>query len=259
MKGILYNPRLEDARSLSKALMRRLEEEGYKTWLSSIDENFKKKALDSEVLITLGGDGTILRVFRECFPDVIPILGVNLGRLGFIAEVDWEDALNTVPSILKNGFVEERTILEAFMGGKPIGPALNDVVLSRRNSKLLNIKIYFEGEELISYVADGVIISTPTGSTGYSLACSGPIVHPSLEVMLVVPISPHLSPPYTFVLPNSVLSVEATGAVLSLDGRAETDVVNRVDIRISDKKAKFLRGRKPIRRVREKLLKGRDG
>ena len=264
MKGIVYNPRVEGAEELAKALSLRLKEEGFEAWVLPVSEGFKGRAFGSELLITLGGDGTILRVFRETFPDIVPILGVNMGKLGFIAEVDGKDALEKVPELLREGIIEERVVFEAFLGDRFVGPALNEVVLARgRVPKLLGIRLYLDGEELFSYMADGMIVSTPTGSTGYSLACGGPIIHPSLDVMLVLSISPHLTISYPLILPGgSEVGIESTqGAVLSIDGQVDVDLDGRerLIVRRSAKRAKFLRSgrRKPFTRIKEKLARGR--
>jgi NAD+ kinase len=151
-----------------------------------------------DIVIVLGGDGTILRVSRQFSGTNLPILGVNLGQMGFLAEVEppnLEAALQLVQKgkykvrhrlmISARVFRDERTVAEY--------TALNDIVISKGPfSRIINLDTYVNDKQLENYPADGVIVATPTGSTGYSLSAGGPIVNPALDVMIITPICPHL-------------------------------------------------------------------
>jgi len=145
-----------------------------------------------DAVLSVGGDGTFLRANATAVQYGLPILGVNLGTVGFLAEVEW-DQLQTACRQLASGnyTIRERMMLKAELDGRS-WLALNDVVLSRGGySRLIGVKAEVDGEEVGRYIADGLIISTPTGSTGYSLSAGGPIVHPAVECILLTPICAH--------------------------------------------------------------------
>ena len=147
----------------------------------------------SDLVIALGGDGTIIRASKAAAAYGVPVCGVNLGRIGFLAAVEPEEISEAAKKLLNGDYlIEERMMLEAeffSVGEKKTVLALNDVVLSRGNChKMIDISIDSEGEHLDDFRADGVVVSTPTGSTAYSLSAGGPIVAPLLEVFLVTPV-----------------------------------------------------------------------
>ena len=152
----------------------------------------------ADVVIVLGGDGTILRVARQFSGTNLPILGVNLGQMGFLAEVE-PPMLETSLQMLLDGHykVRHRLMLSArvFRDDRAVAEytALNDVVISKGPfSRIIHVDTYVNDKHLESYPSDGLIVSTPTGSTGYSLSAGGPIVNPGLDVMIITPICPHL-------------------------------------------------------------------
>ena len=151
-----------------------------------------------DVVIVLGGDGTILRVARQFSGTNLPILGVNLGQMGFLAEVEPPNLEKALQMLLDGQYkVRHRVMLSArvFRNERPMAEytALNDVVISKGPlSRLIYLHTYVNDKHLESYPTDGLIVSTPTGSTGYSLSAGGPIVNPALEVMIITPICPHL-------------------------------------------------------------------
>lgn len=152
---------------------------------------------DIDLLVVIGGDGTILRAVRELSDCSTPILSINRGRLGFLSELEMEDAPSEIPKLLSGtGTLDERRLLHvrAMRGDEVIldGFALNEAVIAQGTiARLVDLKTSVDGEELTNYHADGLIISTPTGSTAYNLSSGGPIVHPSLAAMILTPISPH--------------------------------------------------------------------
>ena len=147
--------------------------------------------------ITLGGDGTLLSAARDISPTGIPVCGINMGKLGFLTEVEIPDLSQAIDKLIKGDYlIEERLMLspsiqregeELFMP-----PALNDVVVSKGGfSRMIRLKLYLDGELTADYPADGLIVATSTGSTGYSLSAGGPIVNPNLRVIVLTPICPH--------------------------------------------------------------------
>lgn len=150
-----------------------------------------------EMAICLGGDGTFLKAARKAYKKDIPLLGVNLGSLGFLTEIDKNDICSCVEEIMMDKFnIDERIMLEVSIvcNGSVFAEdiALNDIVISRGAlSRILHVKTYINDVFVDSYPGDGLIISTPTGSTAYSLSAGGPIVEPDVDLMLVTPICPH--------------------------------------------------------------------
>ena len=151
----------------------------------------------TDCLIVLGGDGTLLRAARRLKNKGIPILGINLGHLGYLTEGDKDSAKDIIEQVLAGRYViEERIMLHGTVrrGGRVIAEdlALNDITVTRsRSLKTINFGLHVNGDLLYRYRADGIIISTPTGSTAYNLSCGGPIVEPTAELFLVTPIAPH--------------------------------------------------------------------
>lgn len=157
----------------------------------------ENRAAGVDCALVLGGDGTLLRAAGNMMDSDIPLLGINLGTLGYLAEVESACAEEALERLLKDEFVrEERMMLSGrVMPGKTEEKeryALNDIVISRCGSlQILNVRIYVNDRFLNDYCADGVIVATPTGSTGYNLSAGGPIVEPSASLLLLTPICPH--------------------------------------------------------------------
>lgn len=150
-----------------------------------------------DAILVLGGDGTLLRAARELADRKIPFLGINLGHLGYLAEIERQNIQTALEKLMEDDYtVEERMMLtgSVYADGKQIGRdvALNDIVINRHgNLRVVNYKVYVNDQYLNSFTADGMIISTPTGSTGYSLSAGGPIVSPTASLLLLTPICPH--------------------------------------------------------------------
>jgi NAD+ kinase len=191
---------------------------------------------DLEIVIVLGGDGTILRAAELTRGCSAPLLGVNLGHVGFLAESEREDLTETVNRVLaKNYLVEERMTLavQAWVGSDMIFEtwALNEATIEKASrERMLEVVIEVDGRPLSSFGCDGVVISTPTGSTAYSFSAGGPIVWPSLDAMLMVPLSAHALFARPLVVgPNSTLAVDVLdrtqgSGVLWCDGRRTQDL-----------------------------------
>jgi len=253
--GILYHPMIDTARTLAEELKAFISERGVSAWLCSAwdGEEAKSKIDGTDLIITVGGDGTILRAAQVIVPAPIPITGVNLGRLGFMTELSAREAKDKLPLLLEGeGWLDERAMLEAELTTGNEAPrsfyALNDVVVARGEvARVIFVEAQVDGEPVTTYKADGVIVATATGSTGYSLAAGGPILHPQSADFLLVPISPHLSPAYPLVLPASSvvrLRVDTTHqAALSVDGHINLPLASGdvITIRHSQSFGRFLR------------------
>jgi NAD+ kinase len=203
---------------------------------------------DADLAIALGGDGTMLHVARQIAPRGIPLLGVNIGTLGFLSGTEAGDLKRCVDSVLAGRFaVEERSMLsaEVLRGGRRIyGPdlALNEVVIRCGEQARAITLSTRSGERFVAdYFGDGLIVATPTGSTAYSLAASGPIVDPSLDVTLVAPICPHTLTQRPLIVPAHLpLTIrlgrrregEAPRVLVSLDGRSGCDLKIGDEVRV---------------------------
>jgi len=224
-------------------------------------------------IITMGGDGTILRAVTLVRDSNIPIIGINTGRLGFLATVQKEEIESAINAILNNNFlVKERTLLSVSTSSSkkgllPLNFALNEVSVSRKNTaSMIIIETYLDNEFLNAYWADGLIISTPTGSTGYSLSCGGPIITPQSKSFALTPIAPHNLNARPLVIPEET-SIKFTVKgrenefLLSLDSRLTTIKSNtEIFVEKAPFKLKMIQINKQtfIKTLREKLLWGKD-
>jgi NAD+ kinase len=206
----------------------------------------------TDLIIVFGGDGTLLSVARLVGRMSVPLLGVNLGGLGFITELSRDEICSDISSILSGEYTyEERIMLQAdvFRRGKKVKRhiALNDVVINKSAlARMINLDIRVRGQYAVTMRADGLIISTPTGSTAYSLSAGGPILYPTLESFLVTPICPHTLTIRPIVLPDDfVLDILIRGGkdlYLTLDGQegSSLKVNDKVRVQKADYKTKFL-------------------
>lgn len=184
--------------------------------------------LQSDLLIVLGGDGTLLSVARLTEGDEVPILAVNLGSLGFLTEVALPELYETLETVLQGrSAIENRMMLHASLkrNGETVrtDSALNDVVINKRAARIVNLEVHVNGQYMTSYRADGLIIATPTGSTAYSLSAGGPIIHPSMAALLLCPICPFTLTNRPIVIPDqAVIQVRLTTeeeVQITLDGQ----------------------------------------
>ncbi len=182
-----------------------------------------------DMLISVGGDGTMLRTARMIGGHPVPLLGVNLGSLGFLAEVPVEELDMCVTEVLEGKYrIEERMMLQANVGGTPLkDAALNDIVLALSNSsRMVSIQTFVNDEYLSTFRGDGLIIATPTGSTAYALSNGGPIVTPTTHSILLSPICPHTLTARTVIVPDdSVIRLRVESAFnnvyLAADGQQQ--------------------------------------
>ena len=243
--GILYHPKLAESRVMAAEILEFIENLGASAWVSSSwrDEDIKDHLQDLDLLITLGGDGSMLRAARLTVGWRTPILGVNMGRLGFLTEVqpaEWP--VHIRQALLGEYWIEERMMLHAEhrRDGELINTceALNEVVISRgQMARVARLETYINGGYLTTYTADGLIVATPTGSTAYALAAGGPILPPELENFLLVPLASHLSLDRAIVLSkgasvNVLVSADHT-CILTIDGQLEIEVEDGDEVMMS--------------------------
>ncbi|MDP1551709.1 MAG: NAD(+) kinase [Methanobacteriaceae archaeon] len=221
--------------------------------------------MDADMIITIGGDGTILRTQSLVNKKKIPVLGINLGTVGFLTEVDPENTFNALEEVLVgNYFIEERTLLRVHHGHE-LPSALNEVVMmTKKPAKMLHIEISVDDEIVEELRADGLIVATPSGSTAYSMSAGGPIVDPKVEAFLIVPICPFKLSARPIVVSNkSKITVKllrkGKKAIAVIDGQYEEefDYPEELIFKKSDQHAYFVRLNKNFyKRVREKLTEG---
>ncbi len=233
-------------------------------WLKSRNIKVKNISYNIKVnpkvdfIISLGGDGTILRTSRLVSKYSIPIIGVNLGTLGFLTDVDMNSVFVSLENILNNGIdYEERMMLDIEIETKNKiikTTALNDCILrSVYNGRLTSIDAFVNKKFVSCYKGDGVVIATPTGSTAYSLALSGPIIYPTLSLFIIAPISPHTLTHRPMILDcKNILEFVSTDnnrksdLVVSIDGQENyvLEKDKKVKIKMFSKKAKLIRDKK---------------
>jgi NAD+ kinase len=248
-------PKIPDAVTESAAIDAYLRAHGLESTCGTVDDaSLRKRVKEGEfdLLVAVGGDGTMLRVSHLCAPCHVPILGINMGRLGFLMQFGREEWHSALEQLLQGeAWIENRMMIRAGLtrAGESLDHwhALNEVVVCRTAAvRPVRVSASVDGMPLTNYVADGLIAATPTGSTAYALAAGGPILPPELRNILLVPIAPHLSVDRAVVLSEgSSVSITLRGgdAVLSVDGQipvglAEGDVV---DVRAGEYTAQFVR------------------
>lgn len=252
---VVSYPKMPDAFAEADLIVKFLKEKGFNVPQGSLyDEDLRRRIKNGEfdMLIAVGGDGTMLRAGHLCAPCGVPILGVNLGRLGFLIQIE-RDEWRPMLERLFNGeaWIEHRMMIRAehVRAGEVLGRwhALNEAVVSRgQNLRPVRLAASVDGRLLTTYVCDGLIASTPTGSTAYALAAGGPILPPDLRNILIVPIAPHLSVDRAVVLSEGSsisIIVKSENSVVSMDGQPPLPLAedDHVDVRAAEYAAQFVR------------------
>lgn len=212
-----------------------------------------ESAVDAEIVLALGGDGTLLRAAELARPAGIPLLGVNLGKVGFLAEAEAGDLEEVLAMVVDRGYtVDERLTLDvtAELAGETVAQswALNEVSVERTTREMLELLVDVDGRPLSRYGCDGVVCATPTGSTAYAFSSGGPVVWPEVEALLLVPVSAHtlFSRPLV-AAPTSTVAITVepytSGAVLCCDGRRTFPLPAGAQVTVR-------RGERPVRVVR---------
>lgn len=216
----------------------RLRDEGHTVWRASAwsGEEIAPRLRGVDLLITYGGDGTVLRMARMSAPLEVPVLSVNFGRLGFLTEVEPADFAASLDAYFAGNYRKEcRILLDARVlprSGRPDAEvaeyyhrrfsAMNDIVVSRGGAaRVIRLRIMIDDAPYTTYIADGAIVATPTGSTAYALAAGGPILDPAMDSILLTPIAPHLGLQHSLVLPGD--------SKVTIETRAEQDCYMSVD------------------------------
>jgi NAD+ kinase len=274
--GIIFDPVNPAAGNLADDLAARLGAGEMSVWTCSAwrDDEAIKRIAGSDLILTVGGDGTILRAAQAIIPDTVPITGINLGNLGFMTELAADETGDRLDQLLAGeGWTDERALLQAEVTAagesKPSASfhALNDVVVAHGDvARVIRVDVAIDDEPLTTYKADGIIVATATGSTGYALGAGGPILHPQARELVLLPIVPHLSASYKLVLsPASEIKLEIGGhytATLTVDGHVSHPFTagTTVTVRRSDRTIRFLRrhGTDSFYATLERRLKGKE-
>lgn len=253
--AVLYHPKISATEPIARDIHAWLLDQGIDSWLALTwdEEDVRPYLAQTDLAIVLGGDGSMLRAARMAAGKDVHILGVNMGRLGFLTEVNPANWRERLPQVLAGEYwVEQRMMLEAeaWRGEDLLGRylALNEVVISRGTlARVVELRTEIDGESLTTYVADGLIVSTPTGSTAYALAVGGPILPPDLRNILVIPIAPHLTLDRAIVLSEGSTVCIRVGtdheAILTVDGQFafELEDDDRVEVHTSQAISRFIR------------------
>jgi len=260
--GIIVNTKRPRAGHLLGELRRLSEGHGFKLYAenTSMAETLGAEVLPAaqfgrtvDAALALGGDGTVLYTARALYSSDVPIMGINLGSLGFLTSVGDTDIPQALDAIANKTFkVSERDVAECriFQNGAPVGEeqSLNDLVLGwGASSRIVTLKLSVDGEQVGTFMCDGMMVSTPTGSTGHSLSAGGPILHPGVDGFGINVICPHTLSSRPLVVPNnSLIEIEVVNAakelILSIDGQDEYKVEQggRIEIRRSPYTVRFL-------------------
>jgi NAD+ kinase len=237
--GIISNLEKDKDQIITKQIIAWLEERNIKVFfdektsseLALIKDNYCDEYIfkHSDIIIVLGGDGTLLNVARQASCNGVPLFGINLGHLGFLTETEVGDMYTSLEKLIAGDYsIERRMMLEAFIRNnhEPTKNyiALNDIVVAKGNfSRLITYSIFINDNFVDEYSGDGIIVSSPTGSTAYSLSAGGPIVAPDIEVLLITPVCPHTLHSRSILVSNKDL------VKIELDACCKTDVILTVD------------------------------
>ncbi len=268
--GIVLKPQHPDGKETLDALVDWLQKKNKEIFVIVPDHT--RRSLETlDLLIVLGGDGTFLSAARQFEGTDVPLLGVNLGSLGFLTEIQRDEIYTTLDSLFKTGFSHDlrqtlRCYVERGSDRYPQPTVLNDVTIHKGLlSRLIHLKISIDNQFVTTVRADGLIVSSPTGSTGYSLSSGGPIVHPSVDAMLLTPISPHMLTNRPIVVPSAakvavVLKSVDKGPVAMFDGQETFPLMmdDTVHITAAEKRLKIIRSpyRSYYQILRQKLKWG---
>ena len=247
--GVLAHPSRPDTHPVARDIAKTLGKRGIAHWVYAVwdEESVGRDVAGADIVMAIGGDGAMLRAARVCAEHGVPVLGVNMGWLGFLTEIQEPDNCERALDQLLAGeyWIERRMMLRATLMRdrcRVLGcyHALNDVVISGSVSgRMVQIAAYIDKHWATTYNADGLILSTPTGSTAYALASGGPILPPELRNILMAPMAPHLSMDRPIVLARgAVVDIEPTSenrhaVVLTVDGKVEAELDEKQHIRIT--------------------------
>ena len=258
--GVISNKSKDPDRKLLDFICEKIiNKNGHVTFAIEMDKHDDLNGVplsDTDLLISMGGDGTFLNIARQTAEINIPIMGVNTGSLGFLSAIDIKEIDSAMDMILKKEYsIDERMMVRAEIIRKDkkteFFHALNDIVIARGLlSRIVNLKVFIDGAYVDNFPGDGVIVSTPTGSTGYSLSAGGPVVDHGLDLMVITPICPHIMHAKSFISgPDSKIQIDVIGkgdfsCILTADGQlghelSGGDTINITKSELSVKVIKF--------------------
>ncbi|HEV2006572.1 MAG TPA: NAD(+)/NADH kinase [Candidatus Limnocylindrales bacterium] len=269
--GFAYNPTIEAATELRERAAGWLEMQGLTHWASAAAdrETLHRELPGTDVLIVLGGDGTFLRAARAVIDDDVPLLGINVGKVGFLSKVEANELERVLGQLVAGDYgLESRMVLEGriIRGGEgaaesaaaassassaasalDLHPALNDIVVARGSlARVVRVEVSIDGSHVATFVADGLVVASPTGSTGYSFSAGGPILDPTARNLVVTPIAGYLTTIRSVVVgPSAVVRcriLDALEALVSVDGREDLPirVGDVVEVRAIDRPIRFV-------------------
>ncbi len=238
---VFHAPRSEGALAFARQVATEFARRGIQAHVADVwAEPPRAELAAADLVVCIGGDGTVLRAARITIPHATPVLGVNMGRLGFLTDMSPRDFFNLFERIIAGQWrLEERIMVHGAVmaDGAPLHAfdGLNDIVVSRKSpGRPVYVDVHIDGARLAIFRCDGIIVATPTGSTGYSLSAGGPILAPTEHHLVLTPVSAHLALGRSLVLqPDSVIEMEVTseqGAIVSIDGQEDEPVAAGVRI-----------------------------
>ena len=256
--GVVYQERSHNAVEMAVHLAARLSEH-FEVWslASQPDHELRKRLGGTDLILVLGGDGTILSVARDAALADVPLLAVNFGRVGFLTELEPHEVEQELPHYFEgNCWVDERAMLQATLetnGTSETFLALNDIVVVRGAlPRVVRVKVWVDGHYYNTTVADGMIVSTATGSTAYNLAAGGPVLYPQVRGSVITPIAPHLAADRSLILDSGAtiklqIFTDGHDGVLSADGQINRNLSDGaiVSVANSPHTTRFLRRRPP--------------
>ncbi|MDD2699420.1 MAG: NAD(+)/NADH kinase [Arcobacteraceae bacterium] len=259
LAGIILRPNSKELKDVYLQIKEKFEQHQIKTIIDKassemigVEEGYPLETLANECdfLVTIGGDGTLISVARRSIKFSKPILGINLGTLGFLTSVLPEELDNFLGDFLKNNYaIDSRMMIKATINkNKTI--AFNDIVIKSKSViHMVNIEAFVDGKKFNSYYGDGLVVSTPTGSTAYNLSSGGPVVYPLTDAFIVTPISAHSLTQRPLVLPADfeieLKTPDVDGAIVLIDGQDTYELKQNetVKIKIANQKSKLIRAK----------------
>lgn len=253
--GVILRPSTPELKGLFLRVKSIFEREGISVFIDSISggmigvygQDFNSMSQDVDIIVSIGGDGTLISSARRCFEYDKPILGISAGKLGFLTDIQPSEIDSFVKKLKRGEYrIDLRMVIEATLNGNVIH-SFNDIVINRQNlSKMVNIEARVDGKWVNSYYGDGLIISTPTGSTAYNLSADGPVVYPLTEAFILTPICPHSLTQRALVLPADfeieLRVLEREGAIVIIDGQEVYNIDSKqsLNIKIAKRSAKLI-------------------
>lgn len=244
--AFVINKKKPGAEALANVLIAKVEKRGVES-ISTQEYPLPEGILaDAQCCVVIGGDGTLLSVVEEAVQRKLPVIGINLGKLGFMATFTAQEAETEFDNLLSGNYqIAKRSIINCLTANNKIFHALNDVVIKNHSSRLVRLEVSTKEERVNEYFCDGLVFSTPTGSTAYNMSAGGPIIHPSAEVIAMTPICPHTLSNRSVIFDHEeILNVNLHehdhNIVVNIDGRSSSEKTEDFPIQISVSEKSFL-------------------